>query len=457
MAWNSSVNPSSSTTTTSNSMSTSPVTENSLVVRELPALKDVPPHKREELFRAKLQLCSVTFSFLDPSSEKREKDIKRQTLLELVDYVNSPAGQKIFTESSMPDLMACISANVCRTLPPPTDNYDPEEDEPVLDPAWPHLQVAYEFFLRFIVSSEVNAKSAKKYVDQRFCLQLVELFDSEDPRERDYLKTILHRIYGKFMSHRSFIRRAISNVFYRFVYETERHNGISELLEILGSIINGFAIPLKKEHLQFLVRALIPLHKPKCLTMYHQQLSYCILQYVEKDVDTSIPILNGFFKFWPWSCSSKQVLFLAELEEILEYLGTEQLSKISNTLYTNLARFLDSDHFQVVERTLFLWNNEHLVGSGCLSRMNAQKVLPIIFGPLYKNSSGHWNATVEGLAQNVLKMYMEHDFDLYDKCAAEYAQKEEEAKKRHEAISNRWSQIEEMAQENAKRRMITAG
>ena len=31
-----------------------------------------------------------------------------------------------------------------------------------------------------------------------------------------------------------------------------RHNGIGELLEILGSIINGFAIPLKKEHLQFL-------------------------------------------------------------------------------------------------------------------------------------------------------------------------------------------------------------
>ena len=159
-----------------------------------------------------------------------------------------------------------------------------------MEPAWPHLQVAYEFFLRFIVSSEVNAKAAKKYVDQKFCLQLVELFDSEDPRERDYLKTILHRIYGKFMSHRSFIRRAISNVFYRFVYETERHNGIGELLEILGSIINGFAIPLKKEHLQFLVRALIPLHKPKCVALYHQQLSYCIIQYVEKDADTATPV-----------------------------------------------------------------------------------------------------------------------------------------------------------------------
>ena len=47
---------------------------------------------------------------------------------------------------------------------------------------------------------------------------------------------------------RPFIRKAINHVFYRFVYETERHNGIAELLEILGSIINGFALPLKEEH-----------------------------------------------------------------------------------------------------------------------------------------------------------------------------------------------------------------
>lgn len=33
--------------------------------------------------------------------------------------------------------------------------------------------------------------------------------------------------------------QAINNIFYRFIYETEKHNGIAELLEILGSIING--------------------------------------------------------------------------------------------------------------------------------------------------------------------------------------------------------------------------
>ena len=112
---------------------------------------------------------------------------------------------------------------------------------------------------------------------------MLDLFDSEDPRERDYLKTILHRIYGKFMSHRPFIRRAINNVFYRFIYEKEAHSGVSELLEILGSIINGFALPLKEEHKTFLQKALIPLHKPRNINAFHQQLAYCVTQFVEKD------------------------------------------------------------------------------------------------------------------------------------------------------------------------------
>ena len=59
-----------------------------------------------------------------------------------------------------------------------------------------------------------------------------------------------------------------------------RHNGIAELLEILGSIINGFAIPLKKEHIQFLEKALIPLHKPRGMQdtplLYHT-ISYRII------------------------------------------------------------------------------------------------------------------------------------------------------------------------------------
>ena len=79
---------------------------------------------------------------------------------------------------------------------------------------------------------------------------------------------------------------------------------MGELLEILGSIINGFAIPLKKEHLQFLEKALLPLHKPRSVAVYHPQLSYCISQYVEKDPETIVSVVQvrtvSFFLVRPY-------------------------------------------------------------------------------------------------------------------------------------------------------------
>mmetsp|Transcript_8008 Transcript_8008/g.24070 ORF Transcript_8008/g.24070 Transcript_8008/m.24070 type:complete len:231 (+) Transcript_8008:64-756(+) len=211
----------------------------------LPAFKDVAASERANLFVRKLRLCAVICDFSEGSGNDREKEIKRQTLLELVDYVNS--AKQPFAEHIMPEVVSMVSANIFRPLPTRSRDapFDPEEDEPILEAAWPHLHIVYEFFLRFVVSGSTEAKVARKYIDTTLITRFLELFDSEDPRERDYLKTILHRIYGKFMPHRAFIRKAISNVFYRFIYETERHNGVAELLEILGSIINGFALPLK--------------------------------------------------------------------------------------------------------------------------------------------------------------------------------------------------------------------
>lgn len=120
---------------------------------------------------------------------------------------------------------------------PQGDAFDPEEDEPCLEAAWPHLSIVYEFFLRFIESADFQPNIAKKYIDQNFVAQLLDLFDSEDPRERDFLKTTLHRIYGKFLTLRAFVRRAINNIFFRFIYEQVHHNGIAELLEILGRCV----------------------------------------------------------------------------------------------------------------------------------------------------------------------------------------------------------------------------
>ncbi|XP_068257790.1 serine/threonine-protein phosphatase 2A 56 kDa regulatory subunit delta isoform isoform X3 [Nyctibius grandis] len=360
-------------------------------LQKLPALKDAPPHEREELFIQKLRQCCVLFDFIsDPLSDLKFKEVKRAGLNEMVEYITH--NRDVVTEAIYPEAVIMFSVNLFRTLPPSSNptgaEFDPEEDEPTLEAAWPHLQLVYEFFLRFLESPDFQPNVAKKYIDQKFVLSLLDLFDSEDPRERDFLKTILHRIYGKFLGLRAYVRRQINNIFYRFIYETEHHNGIAELLEILGSIINGFALPLKEEHKMFLIRVLLPLHKVKSLSVYHPQLAYCVVQFLEKDSSLTEP---------------------------------------------------------VAERALYYWNNEYIMS---LISDNAAKILPIMFPALYKNSKSHWNKTIHGLIYNALKLFMEMNQKLFDDCTQQYKAEKQKGRFRMKEREEMWQKIEELARLN---------
>lgn len=215
------------------------------------------------------------------------------------------------------------------------------------------------------------------------------------------------------MALRSFIRKSIQNLFYKIIYECETHNGIAELLEILGSIINGFALPLKDEHKQFLEKSLIPLHKIKSLASFHQQLSYCMSQYVEKDPRVAEPILLGLLRFWPVTSTAKEVLFLNEVEEILELTQPLEFTKIQTALFQRINACITSPHFQVAERALFLWNNDYIMK---LIVNHRTELFPKLIPSLYRNSKQHWNQTVHGLTYNVLKLMMEADPALFDTC-----------------------------------------
>ena len=45
-------------------------------------------------------------------------------------------------------------------------------NSPAMEASWPHLQLVYCFFLRFIESSEFNVHIARHYIDQRFILDV---------------------------------------------------------------------------------------------------------------------------------------------------------------------------------------------------------------------------------------------------------------------------------------------
>jgi hypothetical protein len=55
----------------------------------------------------------------------------------------------------------------------------------------------------------------------------------------------------------------------------------------------------------------------------------------------------GLLKYWPKTHSPKEVMFLNELEEILDVIEPVEFQKIMVPLFKQLAKCVSSPHFQV--------------------------------------------------------------------------------------------------------------
>ena len=58
-------------------------------------------------------------------------------------------------------------------------------------------------------------------------------------------------------------------------------------------------------------------------------------------------VILSLLKYWPKVHSPKEVMFLNELEEILDVIEPTEFTKVQEALFRQLARCVSSQHFQV--------------------------------------------------------------------------------------------------------------
>ena len=151
-------------------------------------------------------------------------------------------------------------------------------------------------------------------------------------------------------------------------------------------------------------------------------------------------VVHSLLKMWPKTNSIKEVLFLSELEELLELCGPEQFRLFTGALFRQLSACINSHHFQVAERALVFWNNDHVL---MLMAGQLPVVLPIILPVLSAHSHTHWNKNVQILVLSALETLMELDSRTFDACVAQLAaQKEEKARQRQRQLQL-WMEIDE--------------
>jgi serine/threonine-protein phosphatase 2A regulatory subunit B' len=98
--------------------------------------------------------------------------------------------------------------------------------------------------------------------------------------------------------------------------------------------------------------------------------------------------------------------------------------------------------WQVAERTLFLWNNDHIRN---LITQNRRVILPIIFPALERNTRGHWNQAVQSLTLNVKKIFSDADQEIFDECLVKFEEDEVKQMETREKRDLTWKCLEDVA------------
>ena len=278
----------------------------------------------------------------------------------------------------------------------------------------------------------------QKFLRGKFLANLVCLFKSLDDREPQYVKIILHAIYGRFMALRKDIRSYLSQFCYSYIYDTKYElfdsntsitwQGVPEILAIFCSIIQGLNIPVKNDYHLLLRNVLIPLHKTYHLDAFHEELIQCVTQFVIKDGHSACVILGGMLKFWPTLSPLKEQLFIDEIVHLLnscsdyiEQLGVnrnnhnhykkskyhenrlskkdKQFEEIIICVINKLCKCMFSDHHQVAERALLIWKEDSL--KLCLE-VFGDKCWSTVYSTLKKMTEKYWLIEIRQITKTVI-------------------------------------------------------
>jgi serine/threonine-protein phosphatase 2A regulatory subunit B' len=376
----------------------------------------------KEVFIKKLQISSTIFDFSDDLKDQKGKAERLEALQELKDMLNEVKYLNMYFIPHIELVFEMIQKCLFRPLivvkrqKSESSESGKEEDEVYRDPGWTHYQGIYEIFLKIVINDSTDVKNLKMLVNVSFIHNLIELLNSEESREREYIKTILHRLYVKIIPRRKIIRKAMSEVFLAMIHEDKKFNGANELLEILSSLISGFAVPLREEHVSFFKTILVPLHKVHNSQTFHEKLQRCSLLYFGKEPALVSDLLKGLLRYWPFGNSVKEGLFIDELNCVLEFHEVPDLEELVPSIMKRVFLCISGPHLQVSDRSMLFFEKEYFL---TMVRNYKHIAFPLFVPIVVELAETHWYKIIQDSFVVIKSALKEIDSSLFEKVLTE--------------------------------------
>lgn len=333
-----------------------------------PASPTSPRRGPAEAFRRDLA-GAARVRFSSPDCGGDQVAFRARVLKELASGLGKAAVYKELVEPNLDAVLGLVAASIFRPLRSGGWREGPgEAEEPTslvaTDLNWVHLKPAYDVLHQLFLNPLVDRKQLRDLVDAKFIAQYLDLFESEDPLERESLKVTLHRIYVHLVSRRKQIRAKIGAIFEAAAHDLVPHPGLADLVEFYASIVSGFNSPLQEEHLRAFRGTVLPLQKLPNYRDFQKPLGVCLTLFVCKEEALAPEVVKSILRFWPHGNTKKEAAFLAQLLGVVEHLKSlDVLEPLLPALLKRLARSVASFSAPACDRALLFFLNPPFVAA----------------------------------------------------------------------------------------------
>lgn len=269
------------------------------------------------------------------------------------------------------------------------------------------IQYVYKMIISVIISPGFSKESVKKWITQKFIINLIYQLKRETDIERNYAKLLLYKIYTKFIGLREDIIVVAMNVMSEYLIYNSEEYGIKELLEVYNCIIGGLKKPIKQKYLDYLFKVIIPLHKLPTYSTFSSEITRCMIIFLEKCSELSVEIITRILRLLPRTDGEKASGFLQEIYEMLDSRSEFELNAdFLNNLILFTTRMLLSDNRMLVESVIFMYQSKCISNFIMRNKDTIARNLVFYINSCYKC---HWDIDCSIIAGDLLRQLFNSD------------------------------------------------
>ena len=297
-------------------------------------------------FLEKLEICCNLYNL----DEKEEKCFKKETLLQILQFINSNIESNVIIDNLLIETLKMIYLNIFRPFPK-INLHALFYDESLLfnELNWIHLNLIYLILIQLQFQ---NLKS--ELFGYSFIEKLLPLISTPFSLERNYLVKIFKRFIKNNDIYLNDFLKLINNIILKSLLINNCPFSIATLLPVLFKIIQKES--LKKHFIQqIFLNNILPLFQDQYLFIY-QVTFFDIIEFcTDNDQLLSIECIKYILKYFPKFRISKQTFFLRLLLKLIHQTPLKCLIPFSKNIFSLFINSLFSNQSCLIDASFNLW------------------------------------------------------------------------------------------------------